>query len=95
MSDKKQCDVCSKWFEKSQIARHKISYQFACTVCTASFATSKKVACHSVAKHSMISTKPNFQCTLCDLPFLTFNRLSYDKRVAHGCSRQKSSENVN
>ena len=42
----------------------------------------------------MRSTKPNFQCTLCDLPFLTFNRLSYQKRVAQGCSRRNSSKNV-
>ena len=42
----------------------------------------------------MRSTKPTFQCTLCDLPFLTFNRLSYHKRVAHGCNQRNSSENV-
>ena len=94
MTDKKQCDVCSKWFEKSNFARHKKSHQFACTECTSSFATSKKLACHSVAKHFMRSTKPNFQCSRCDLPFLTFNRPSYHKRVAHGCNLRNSSENV-
>ena len=39
-------------------------------------------------------SKANFQCTLCDLPFLTLNRLSYHKRVAHGCNRRDSPENV-
>ena len=68
MSEKKQCDVCSKWFEKSKLARHKKPHQFACT---ASFAMSKKLACHWVAKHFMRSTEPNFECTLCDLPFST------------------------
>ena len=70
------------------------SHQFACTECTASFATPKNLASHSIANFSMRSTKPNFQGTLCDLPFSTFNGLSYHKRVAHGCNRRNSSENV-
>ena len=49
---------------------------------------------YSAAKHSTKSSKTKFQCFLCDLSFLTFNRLSYHKRISHGESRQKSSENV-
>ena len=94
MSDKKQCDVCSKWFEKSNFARHKKYHHFAFTECTESFATSKKLACHSVAKHSVRLTKPNFQGTLCDLPLLTINRLSYHKSVAFGFKRRNLSGNV-
>ena len=76
---------------KVQTCASQETHQFACT---ASFATSKKLACHRVAKHFMRSTEPNFECTLCDLPFSTFNRLSYHKRVPHGCNPRNSSENV-
>ena len=94
MSDKKQCDTCSKWIKKSNFARHKQTHQFQCTECPASFTSSKKLTYHSAAKHSTKSSNPKFHCFLCDLSFLTFNRLSYHKRITHGENRQKSSENV-
>ena len=93
MSDKKQCDTCSKWIKKSNFVRHKQSHQFQCTECPASFTTSKKLTYHSATKHSTMSSNPKFHCLLCDLSFFTFNRLSYRKRFSHGESRQKSSEN--
>ena len=94
MSDNKQCDACSKCIKKSNFARHRRSHQFQCTECPASLTTSRKLTYHFAAKHSTMSSNPEFHFFLCDLTSSTLNKLSYLKRISHCESRQKSSENV-
>ena len=74
----KQCPMCSKFVGSNNFARHK-KIQFQCSK-SSSFAKGKKLSRHFLAEHSMSS----FVCSICILPSLTFNRLSYHKRQVHG-----------
>ena len=76
----KQCPICSKFVGSNNFARHKKIHQFQCSKCSSSFAKEEKLSRHFLAKHSTSS----FVCSICNLPFLTFNRLSYHKRQVHG-----------
>ena len=76
----KQCPICSKFVGSNNFARHKKIHQFQCSKCSSSFPKEEKLSRHFLAKHSTSS----FVCSICNLPFLTFNRLSYHKRQVHG-----------